>query len=172
VCFDNTSSIDGSLIAKYPRSQKEDVENAVDAANAAKEPWGNTSAPEWAALLYKVADSIEANLEEFALVETCDNGKQIRETLNANIPLSEDHWRYLAACTRAEEGNATELDANTLSMIIKESLGVVGQVIPWNFPLLMLSWKLPPALATGNYVVIKPVEQTHFSATLLMGKNC
>lgn len=168
--FDNTSPIDNSLIAKYPRSQKEDVENALDAANAAKEAWGNTSATERASLLNKVADIIEENLEEFALVETCDNGKAIRETLNADVPLAVDHWRYFAACIRAEEGSATELDQNTLSMNIKEPLGVVGQIIPWNFPLLMLSWKLPPALATGNCVVLKPAEQTPSSATLLMEK--
>jgi len=168
--FENTSPIDGSLIAKYARSQKEDVEIAVDAANAAKEAWGNTSAAERAALLNKVADIIEENLEEFALVETCDNGKPIRETLNADIPLSVDHWRYFAAVIRAEEGSATELDANTVSLIIKEPLGVVGQIIPWNFPLLMLSWKLPPALAAGNCVVLKPAEQTPSSATLLMEK--
>ena len=168
--FDNHSPIDNSLIAKYPRSQKEDVELAVEAANAAKESWGNTSAAERAALLNKVADIIEANLDEFATVETCDNGKPIRETVNADVPLSVDHWRYFASCIRAEEGSATELDANTLSMNIKEPLGVVAQIIPWNFPLLMLSWKLPPALATGNCVVLKPAEQTPSSATLLMEK--
>ena len=168
--FDNTSPIDNSLIAKYPRSQKEDVDNAVSAANAAKEAWGNTSAAARAALLNKVADIIEANLEEFALVETCDNGKPIRETINADIPLSIDHWRYFAAVIRAEEGSATELDENTVSMNIKEPLGVVAQIIPWNFPLLMLSWKLPPALAAGNCVVLKPAEQTPSSATLLMEK--
>lgn len=166
--FENTSPVDNTLIARYPRSQKADVENAVDAANAAKEAWGNTSATERAALLNKVADIIEANLEELALVETCDNGKPIRETLNADVPLSVDHWRYFAAVIRAEEGSATELDANTLSMNIKEPLGVIAQIIPWNFPLLMLSWKLPPALAAGNCVVLKPAEQTPSSATLLM----
>ncbi len=168
--FDNTSPIDNSLIAKYARSQKEDVDNAVAAANAAKDTWGNTSAAERASLLNKVADIIEAHLEEFALVETCDNGKPIRETLNADIPLSVDHWRYFAAVIRAEEGSATELDANTLSMNIKEPLGVVAQIIPWNFPLLMLSWKLPPALAAGNCVILKPAEQTPSTATLLMEK--
>jgi len=168
--FENKSPIDNSLIAKYPRSKKEDVDNAVAAANAAKDAWGNTSAVERAALLNKVADIIEANLEEFALVETCDNGKAIRETLNADIPLSVDHWRYFAAVIRAEEGSATELDANTLSMNIKEPLGVIAQIIPWNFPLLMLSWKLPPALAAGNCVILKPAEQTPSTATLLMEK--
>jgi len=168
--FDNPSPIDNSLIAKYPRSQKEDVDNAVSAANAAKDAWGNTSAAERASMLNKVADIMEANLEEFALVETCDNGKPIRETVNADIPLSIDHWRYFAAVIRAEEGSATELDANTLSMNIKEPLGVVAQIIPWNFPMLMLSWKLPPALAAGNCVVLKPAEQTPSTATLLMEK--
>ncbi|MBD3863857.1 aldehyde dehydrogenase family protein [Olleya marilimosa] len=168
--FENTSPIDNSLIAKYPRSQKEDVELALDAANAAKEAWGNTSATERSNLLNKVADIIEANIEEFALVETCDNGKPIRETLNADVPLAIDHWRYFAACIRSEEGSASELDQHTLSMNIKEPLGVVGQIIPWNFPLLMLSWKLPPALVTGNCVVLKPAEQTPSSATLLMEK--
>lgn len=168
--FDNHSPVDNSLIAKYPRSQKEDVDNAVVAANAAKDAWGNTSAAHRAALLNKVADIIEANLEEFAIVETCDNGKPIRETLNADLPLSVDHWRYFAAVIRAEEGSATELDANTLSMNIKEPLGVIAQIIPWNFPLLMLSWKLPPALAAGNCVILKPAEQTPSSATLLMEK--
>lgn len=168
--FENTSPIDNSLIAKYPRSQKEDVELALDAANAAKDAWGNTSATERSTLLNKVADIIQEHLEEFALVETCDNGKPIRETLNADVPLAIDHWRYFAACIRSEEGSATELDENTLSMNIKEPLGVIGQIIPWNFPLLMLSWKLPPALVTGNCVVLKPAEQTPASATLLMEK--
>jgi len=168
--FENTSPVDGSLIAHYPRSQKEDIELAVDAANAAKEAWGNTSVTERSALLNKVADIIEEHLEEFALVETCDNGKAIRETLNADVPLAIDHWRYFASVIRADEGSVSELDANTVSMIVKEPLGVVAQIIPWNFPLLMLSWKLPPALATGNCVVLKPAEQTPSSATLLMEK--
>ena len=168
--FDNHSPIDNSFIAKYPRSQKEDVDNAVAAANAAKEAWGNTSAVERASMLIAAADLIEANLEEFALVDTCDNGKPIRETLSADIPLSIDHWRYFAAVIRAEEGSATELDADTLSLIIKEPMGVVALIIPWNFPLLMLSWKMPGALAAGNCVVLKPSRQTPASATLLMEK--
>ena len=168
--FENHSPIDNSLIAKYPRSKAADVDMALDAANKAKEDWGNTSVTERATLLNKVADIIEEHLEEFALVETCDNGKSIRETINADIPLSVDHWRYFASCIRAEEGSATELDANTVSINIKEPIGVVGQIIPWNFPLLMLSWKLPPALATGNCVVLKPAEQTPSTAALLMEK--
>lgn len=168
--FENHSPVDGTLIAKYPRSKAADIELALDAANAAKSSWAKTSVTHRASLLNKVADIIEAHLEEFALVETCDNGKPIRETLNADVPLSIDHWRYFASVIRAEEGSATELDENTLSLIIKEPIGVVGQIIPWNFPLLMLSWKLPPALATGNCVVLKPAEQTPSSATLLMEK--
>lgn len=168
--FENTSPVDGSLIAKYPRSKAADVDAAVKAANDAKKAWGKTSAAERAALLNKVADIIEEHLEAFALVETYDNGKPIRETLNADVPLSIDHWRYFAAAIRMEEGSATELDENTVSLIINEPLGVVGQIIPWNFPLLMLSWKLPPALASGNCVVLKPAEQTPSSATLLMEK--
>ncbi len=166
--FENKSPIDQSVIAQYPRSQQEDIELALDAANAAKHAWGNTSVAHRSALLLKVADIMEQNAELLALVETCDNGKPIRETINADVPLSVDHWRYFAGCIRAEEGTASELDENTLSLNIKEPLGVVGQIIPWNFPLLMLSWKLPPALAAGNCVVLKPAEQTPSSATLLM----
>ncbi|MEY3039017.1 MAG: hypothetical protein RLZZ593_159, partial [Bacteroidota bacterium] len=166
--FENKSPIDQSVIAQYPRSQQEDIELALDAANAAKHAWGNTSVAHRSALLLKVADIMEQNAELLALVETCDNGKPIRETINADVPLSIDHWRYFAGCIRAEEGSASELDENTLSLNIKEPLGVVGQIIPWNFPLLMLSWKLPPALAAGNCVVLKPAEQTPSSATLLM----
>ncbi len=168
--FDNYSPIDNSFLAKYPRSKKEDVNNAVAAANAAKEAWAQTSATERATLLNKVADIIEEHLEEFAVVETADNGKPIRETLNADVPLAADHWRYFASAIRAEEGSAVELDKDTVSLIIKEPMGVVAQIIPWNFPLLMLSWKLPPALAAGNTVILKPAEQTPASATLLMEK--
>ena len=168
--FDNYSPIDDSLIAKYPQSDEKDVEKAIEAANRAKESWGNTSAADRATLLNKVADIIQDNLEEIALVETCDNGKPIRETINADLPLSVDHWRYFASVIRAEEGTATEIDQNRLSLNIKEPLGVVGQIIPWNFPLLMLSWKLPPALAAGNCVVLKPAEQTPASAACLLEK--
>jgi aldehyde dehydrogenase len=158
------------LIAKYPRSQKEDVENAIDAANAAKESWGNTSAAHRASILQKIADVIEENLNDFAAIDTYDNGKAIRETVNADIPLAVDHFRYFASAIRAEEGSATELNENTLSLIIKEPLGVVAQIIPWNFPMLMLAWKVAPALASGNCVVLKPAEQTPSSATFLMEK--
>lgn len=168
--FENYSPIDNSYIAKYSRSQKEDVEQAVLAANQAKEAWGKTSAAERASLLNKVADIIEQNLQEFALIETCDNGKPVRETLNADIPLSVDHWRYFAAVARTEEGSATEIDENTLSLIIREPMGVVVQIIPWNFPMLMLSWKLAPALAAGNCVILKPAEQTPSSAAFFAEK--
>lgn len=168
--FDNFSPIDNSFIAKYPRSSEEDINLAVKAANEAKASWAKTTVTERSALLNKVADIIEANLEEFALVETCDNGKPIRETLNADLPLTVDHWRYFASIIRGEEGSLAEIDENTLSLNIKEPMGVVAQIIPWNFPLLMLSWKLPPALATGNCVVLKPAEQTPCTATLLMEK--
>jgi len=121
-------------------------------------------------LLNKVADIIEANADEFAMVETCDNGKPIREAAGVDVPLAIDHWRYFASVIRAEEGTASELNKNTLSLNIKEPLGVVAQIIPWNFPLLMLSWKVPPALVAGNCVILKPAEQTPASATLLMEK--
>lgn len=168
--FENYSPIDNSFIAKYPRSQKEDVEQAVLAANKAKDAWGKTSAVERAALLNKVADILEQNLQEFALIETCDNGKAVRETLNIDIPFSVDHWRYFAAVARTEEGSATEIDENTLSLIIKEPMGVVAQIIPWNFPILMLSWKIAPALAAGNCVILKPAEQTPASAAFFAEK--
>ena len=168
--FENHSPVDNSLIAKYPRSKKEDVNLAVEAANAAKDAWGNTSPTERASLLNKVADIIEANLDEFATMETCDNGKPIRETVLVDLPLAIDHWRYFAAAIRTEEGSIAELDATTVSTNIKEPLGVVAQIIPWNFPLLMLSWKIPPALAAGNCVILKPAEQTPSTATFLMEK--
>lgn len=168
--FENYSPIDNSFIAQYPRSSQEDVDLAVVAANEAKSSWAETSVVERSALLNKVADIIEANLEEFAIMETCDNGKPIRETLNADIPLCVDHWRYFASIIRGEEGSLAEIDSDTLSLNIKEPMGVVAQIIPWNFPLLMLSWKLPPALATGNCVILKPAEQTPSTVTLLMEK--
>jgi len=168
--FENYSPIDNTLLAKYPRSKKADVNMAVEAANAAKKAWGKTSPAERAGLLNKIADIIEENLEEFSVVETADNGKPIRETLNADVPLAIDHFRYFAGVIRAEEGSVSELDEKTVSMNIKEPLGVVAQIIPWNFPLLMLAWKVAPALAAGNAVILKPAEQTPASATLLMEK--
>ncbi len=168
--FDNHSPIDNKLLAKYPRSKESDVKKAIEAANNAKDAWGKTSVGERSAMLMKIADVIEANLNEFAQMETADNGKAIRETVNADVPLAVDHFRYFASVIRAEEGSATELNENTVSLIIREPLGVVAQIIPWNFPLLMLAWKVAPALASGNCVVLKPAEQTPASATFLAEK--
>jgi aldehyde dehydrogenase len=145
-----------------PRSTPADLNKALDAAHAAADAWGKTAAAERSNVLLKIADRIEANLETLAYVETWENGKAIRETLNADIPLLADHFRYFAGCIRAQEGSASEIDANN------EPLGVVGQIIPWNFPLLMAGWKLAPALAAGNCVVLKPAEQTPTSILVLM----
>ncbi len=166
--FENTSPTNNQLIAKYPRSQKEDVDMAIDAAWDAYSTWGKTSATERANVLLKIADKLEEKLEEIAAIETYDNGKPIRETLNADIPLAVDHFRYFAGVIRAEEGSATELNEHTVSLIIKEPLGVVAQIIPWNFPLLMFAWKVAPALAAGNCIVLKPAEQTPSSVTFFV----
>jgi aldehyde dehydrogenase len=168
--FDNPSPTDGKLIAKYPRSNKEDVEAAINAARAAESEWSKTSATERSVLLNKIADMLEENLEEFAAMDTYDNGKPIRETTLADTPLAIDHFRYFAGAIRAQEGSASELNENSVSLIIKEPLGVVAQIIPWNFPLLMFTWKVAPALAAGNCIVLKPAEQTPSSATLFAEK--
>lgn len=164
--FDNPSPVDGKVFTKVARSQKEDIELALTKAHEAKEKWGNTSAAERSNILLKIADRLEQNLEMLALSETWDNGKPIRETLNADLPLAIDHFRYFAGVIRGEEGGVSELDAHTLSLHIKEPIGVVGQIIPWNFPLLMAAWKLAPALAAGNCVVLKPAEQTPVTVLL------
>ena len=169
--FENTSPTNNQLIAKYPRSQKADVDKAIDAAREAEKTWSKTSVTERSNMLNKIADIIEANLDEFAAMETYDNGKPIRETVNADIPLAVDHFRYFASVIRAEEGSASELNEHTVSLIIKEPLGVVAQIIPWNFPLLMFAWKVAPALAAGNCVVLKPAEQTPCTATLFAEKT-
>jgi NAD-dependent aldehyde dehydrogenases len=166
--FANTSPCTGETVAEIPRSSAEDVELALDAAHGAKTEWGKTSATDRANILLKIADRIEANLEMLAVAETWENGKAVRETLAADIPLCADHFRYFAGCIRAQEGTAAELDTGTVAYHIYEPLGVVGQIIPWNFPLLMASWKLAPALATGNCVVLKPAEQTPTTILLLM----
>lgn len=168
--FDNHSPVDNKVLAQYPRSNEKDVKLALDAANNAKEAWGKTAVAERAAILYKIADVIQENLQEFAEMDTADNGKSIRETMNADIPLAIDHFRYFASVIRAEEGSATELNENTLSLVIREPLGVVAQIIPWNFPMLMLAWKVAGALAAGNCVILKPAEQTPASATFLAEK--
>jgi len=166
--FENISPVDGKPFTKIARSTKEDIELALDAAHAAKDTWGNTSAAERSRVLLKIADIMEENLEMLAAVETWDNGKAIRETLVADLPLAIDHYRYFAGVIRAEEGSLAELDANTVSYNVKEPLGVVGQIIPWNFPLLMAAWKIAPALAAGNCTIVKPAEQTPASIIVLM----
>ncbi|MDG9671512.1 aldehyde dehydrogenase [Hahella sp. CR1] len=166
--FDNISPVNGKKFCEIPRSSAEDIDLALDAAHKAKDAWGRTSAAERSNLLLKIADRMEQNLEILAVAETWDNGKPVRETLAADIPLSVDHFRYFAGCIRAQEGGLAEIDANTLSYHIHEPLGVVGQIIPWNFPILMAAWKLAPALAAGNCVVLKPAEQTPASILVLM----
>jgi aldehyde dehydrogenase len=158
--FEATSPIDGQVFTKVARSSEEDIELALDAAWEIAPFWNSTSVTERSNMLLKIADIMEQNLETLARIETWDNGKPIRETRAADMPLAIDHFRYFAGVIRAEEGSASELDKNTLSLIIHEPLGVVGQIIPWNFPILMAAWKLAPALAAGNCVVLKPAEQT------------
>ncbi|TVR18770.1 MAG: aldehyde dehydrogenase [Balneolaceae bacterium] len=166
--FDAISPIDGKGFAKVARSNETDINRALDAAHAAADAWGRTSPTERAIILNKIADRMEENLEYLARVETVDNGKAIRETLNADLPLAIDHFRYFAGVIRAEEGSVAELDEHTVSMLIPEPLGVVGQIIPWNFPILMATWKIAPALAAGNCTVVKPAEQTPVSIIVLM----
>ncbi|WP_144172549.1 aldehyde dehydrogenase family protein [Pseudomonas sp. Kh13] len=164
--FTNSSPVNGQPIAEFPRSGAEDIELALDAAHAAAEAWGKTSVQDRALVLLKIADRIEQNLEVLAVTETWDNGKAVRETLNADVPLAADHFRYFAGCIRAQEGGAAEINEGTVAYHIHEPLGVVGQIIPWNFPLLMAAWKLAPALAAGNCVVLKPAEQTPLAITI------
>ncbi len=166
--FSNTSPVDGSVIGEFPRSNAADIDKALDAAHAAADAWGRTSVQERSHILLKIADRIEANRELLAVAETWDNGKPVRETLNADVPLAADHFRYFAGCIRAQEGSTAEINDGTVAYHFHEPLGVVGQIIPWNFPLLMAAWKLAPALAAGNAIVLKPAEQTPLSITLLM----
>ena len=166
--FSNTSPVDGSVIGEFPRSNAADIDKALDAAHAAADAWGRTSVQERSHTLLKIADRIEANLELLAVAETWDNGKPVRETLNADVPLAADHFRYFAGCIRAQEGSTAEINDGTVAYHFHEPLGVVGQIIPWNFPLLMAAWKLAPALAAGNAIVLKPAEQTPLSITLLV----
>jgi aldehyde dehydrogenase len=158
--FDNVSPITGQPVCEVARSDASDIEAALDAAHAAKDLWGRTSATERALILNKIADRMEANLAKLATAETWDNGKPIRETTAADIPLAIDHFRYFAGAIRAQEGSIAEIDHDTVAYHFHEPLGVVGQIIPWNFPILMAAWKLAPALAAGNCVVMKPAEQT------------
>ncbi|WP_419815892.1 aldehyde dehydrogenase [Glacieibacterium sp.] len=161
--FDNPSPIDGKTFCSIARSSAADIELALDAAHAAKDAWGKTSTTQRAIILNKIADRMEERLDLLAMAETIDNGKPIRETTLADLPLAIDHFRYFAGCIRAQEGSISEIDKDTVAYHFHEPLGVVGQIIPWNFPLLMAIWKLAPALAAGNCVVLKPAEQTPMS---------
>ena len=165
--FDNITPITGKVVCQIARSTAEDIELALDAAHKARPAWARTSPAERAAFLNKIADRMEERLSSLALVETIDNGKPIRETTAADLPLAVDHFRYFAACIRAQEGSLAEIDHDTIAYHFHEPLGVVGQIIPWNFPLLMACWKLAPALAAGNCVVLKPAEQTPMSIMVL-----
>jgi aldehyde dehydrogenase len=166
--FENRTPISGEVVCTVARSTAEDIDKALDAAHAAAAEWGKTSPADRAALLLKIADRIEANLADLATVETIDNGKPIRETMAADLPLAVDQFRYFAACIRVQEGSLSEIDDNTIAYHYHEPLGVVGQIIPWNFPLLMAAWKFAPALAAGNCVVLKPAEQTPMGIMVLM----
>src|SRR5690625_826199 len=166
--FENVSPVTGKVFCEIARSTKEDVEAAVEAGNAAQDAWGKTSVAERANILNKIADRIEENLEMLAVAETWDNGKAIREPLAADLPLAVDHFRYFAGAIRAQEGGLSQIDDDTVAYHFHEPLGVVGQIIPWNFPILMAVWKLAPALAAGNCVVLKPAEQTPASIMVLI----
>jgi aldehyde dehydrogenase len=166
--FDNITPVNGEVFCQIPRSTAEDIELALDAAHAAAPAWGSTSTTERSNILLKIADRIEQNIERLAVAETWDNGKAVRETLNADLPLAVDHFRYFAGCIRAQEDTSSAIDNNTVAYHFHEPLGVVGQIIPWNFPILMATWKLAPALAAGNCVVLKPAEQTPASILELM----
>src|ERR1700677_5009266 len=166
--FDNISPITGQPVCEIARSDASDIEAALDAAHAAKDAWGRTAVAERAQMLNKIADRIEANLEKIALAETWDNGKPIRETTAADLPLAIDHFRYFASYSRAQEGTISEVDHDTVAYHFHEPLGVVGQIIPWNFPIRMAVWKMAPALAAGNCIVLKPAEQTPASIMVLL----
>ncbi|MEP6721931.1 MAG: aldehyde dehydrogenase family protein, partial [Variovorax sp.] len=165
--FDVITPITGTPFTRAARSTAEDIELALDAAHAAADGWGRTAPGERARVLLQIADRLEQNLELLAYVETVDNGKPIRETLNADIPLTIDHFRYFAGCLRAQEGALSEIDENTIAYHFHEPLGVVGLIIPWNFPILMAAWKLAPAIAAGNCVVLKPAESTPVSILVM-----
>ncbi len=166
--FENITPISNEVFTKIPRSNDKDIELAIDAAEKAEKGWADTSVIERSNILLRIADRIEQNIELLARVETFENGKSIRETLAADIPLSVDQFRYFASAARSESGEANDIDSNTVSLEVYEPLGVIGQIIPWNFPILMACWKLAPALATGNCVVLKPAEQTPASVLVLM----
>ncbi|MCM3615973.1 aldehyde dehydrogenase family protein [Sutcliffiella horikoshii] len=165
--FENVTPVTGNVFCEVARSTSEDIELALDAAHKAKSAWGQTSVAERANILNKIADRMEENLEMLAVAETWENGKPVRETMAADLPLAVDHFRYFAGCIRSQEGSLGEIDNDTIAYHFHEPLGVVGQIIPWNFPLLMATWKLAPALAAGNCVVLKPAEQTPASIMVL-----
>ncbi|MGP5202863.1 acetaldehyde dehydrogenase ExaC [Psychrobacter aquimaris] len=166
--FDNSSPIDGKTFCQIARSKEADVEAALDAAHAAKDAWGKTSVTDRSNMLLKLADGIEANLEKIAIAESYENGKPVRETLAADIPIAIDHLRYFAGVIRAQEGGISQIDEDTVAYHFHEPLGVVGQIIPWNFPILMAIWKIAPALAAGNCIVLKPAEQTPASILYML----
>ena len=166
--FENPSPVNGQTFCEIPRSGADDIELALNAAHKAAPDWGRTAAAERANILNKIADRMEENLEKLAVIETWDNGKPVRETLATDMPLAIDHFRYFAGCIRAQEGTVAELDDSTVAYHFPEPLGVVGQIIPWNFPILMAAWKVAPALAAGNAVVLKPAEQTPVGILELM----
>lgn len=168
--MDNISPVTGEVFCQVARGKAADIDKAVDAAEKAFETWGKTSAAERSLVLLRIADIIEENLEEIAVAETWENGKAVRETLAADIPLAVDHFRYFAGVIRAQEGRLSQIDNDTVAYHFHEPLGVVGQIIPWNFPILMASWKIAPALATGNCIVLKPAEQTPASILYLVEK--
>lgn len=165
--MDNSTPVTGEVFCRVPRSNEKDIELALDAAHKAKDSWASVPAAERALILHRIADRLEENLEKIAVAETWENGKAIRETLAADIPLAIDHFRYFAGATRTQEGRISQIDDNTVAYHFHEPLGVVGQIIPWNFPLLMAAWKIAPALAAGNCIVLKPAEQTPASILML-----
>jgi len=166
--FENISPVNGKVFCEIPRSDADDINRALDAAHAAKDAWGKTSYAQRSIILNKIADRMEQNLEMLAVAETWDNGKPVRETMAADMPLAIDHFRYFAGVIRAQEGTIAEVDETTVAYHFHEPLGVVGQIIPWNFPILMATWKVAPALAAGNCIVLKPAEQTPASILVLM----
>ncbi|MFB9956306.1 aldehyde dehydrogenase [Cellulomonas denverensis] len=166
--FENPSPVTGRTFTEVARGDADDIERALDAAHGAARTWGRTTATERAVILNRIADRMEQNLELLAVAETWENGKPVRETLAADLPLAVDHFRYFAGAVRAQEGSISEIDEDTIAYHFHEPLGVVGQIIPWNFPILMAVWKLAPALAAGNTVVLKPAEQTPTSILVLM----
>lgn len=167
--FENPSPVNGQVFTEVARGTAEDVERALDAAHAAAPAWGRTSVTERASILLRIADRTEQHLEALAVAETWENGKPVRETLAADLPLAVDQFRYFAGALRAQEGALSQIDDDTVAYHFHEPLGVVGQIIPWNFPILMAVWKLAPALAAGNTVVLKPAEQTPVSVHYWLG---